>query len=66
MAEEWRAGLIDRNAMLNGKFQIAQISGSNLNLAERQAEYETRAADLDVADQVARGAARRCGDRRRA
>lgn len=47
MAEEWKAGLIDRNSMLNGKFQIAQISGSNLQLAERQAEYETRAADLD-------------------
>jgi hypothetical protein len=48
MAEEWRAGLIDRDAMINGKFQIAQISGSNLSLAERQAEYETRAADLDA------------------
>ncbi|HEY5922913.1 MAG TPA: hypothetical protein VIV11_14640 [Kofleriaceae bacterium] len=48
MAEEWKAGLIDRDAMLNGKFQIAQISGSNLSLAERQAEYETRAADLDA------------------
>jgi len=48
MAEEWRAGLIDRDAMLNGKFQIAQISSSNLSLAERQAEYETRAADLDA------------------
>jgi hypothetical protein len=47
MAEEWKAGLIDRDAMLNGKFQIAQISGSNLSLAERQAEYETRAQDLD-------------------
>lgn len=47
MAAEWKAGLIDRDSMLNGKFQIAQISGSNLNLAERQAEYETRAADLD-------------------
>jgi hypothetical protein len=34
--------------MLNGKFQIAQISGSNLQLAERQAEYETRAQDLDA------------------
>ena len=48
MAEEWKAGLIDRDSMLNGKFQIAQISGSNLGLAERQAEYETRAADLDA------------------
>ncbi len=47
MSAEWKAGLIDRDSMLNGKFQIAQISGSNLNLAERQAEYETRAADLD-------------------
>ena len=48
MAEEWKAGLIDRDSMLNGKFQVAQISGSNLSLAERQAEYETRAADLDA------------------
>ncbi|HSD90410.1 MAG TPA: hypothetical protein VLB44_22940 [Kofleriaceae bacterium] len=48
MAAEWKAGLIDRDAMLNGKFQQAQISGSNLNLAERQAEYETRAADLEA------------------
>jgi hypothetical protein len=47
MAEEWKAGLIDRDAMLSGKFQMAQISGNNLSLAERQAEYETRAADLD-------------------
>jgi hypothetical protein len=48
MSAEWKAGLIDRDSMLNGKFQIAQISGSNLNLAERQAEYETRAADLEA------------------
>jgi len=48
MAEEWRAGLIDRESMLNGKFQVAQITSSNLSLAERQAEYETRAADLDT------------------
>jgi hypothetical protein len=48
MAAEWRAGLIDRDSMINGKYQIAQISSSNLGLAERQAEYETRAADLDA------------------
>jgi len=48
MAEEWKAGLIDRNAMLSGKFQLAQISSSNLSLIERQAEYETRAADLEA------------------
>ena len=47
MAQEWRAGLIDRQQMLAGKFQVAQISSSNLTLAERQAEYETRAADLE-------------------
>ena len=47
MAEEWKAGLIDRDQMVNGKFQVAQVAGSNLNLAERQAEYETRAADLE-------------------
>lgn len=48
MAQEWRAGLIDRQQMLAGKFQVAQISTSNLSLAERQAEYETRAADLEA------------------
>ena len=48
MAEEYAAGLIDRNAMLSGKFQQAQITSSNLTLAERQAEFETRAADLEA------------------
>jgi hypothetical protein len=48
MQQEWAAGLIDRNQMLSGKFQMAQISTSNLSLAERQAEYETRAADLEA------------------
>jgi hypothetical protein len=48
MAAEWKAGLIDRNAMLSGKFQLAQITSSNLSLVERQAEYETRAAALEA------------------
>ncbi|MDB4953923.1 MAG: hypothetical protein JWO36_1492 [Myxococcales bacterium] len=48
MQQEWAAGLIDRNQMLTGKFQMAQISTSNLSLAERQAEYETRAAELQA------------------
>lgn len=48
MAEEYKAGLIDRQSMLSGKFQLAQISTSNLSLAERQAEYEVRAADLEA------------------
>ncbi|MDQ3366429.1 MAG: hypothetical protein M3680_13470 [Myxococcota bacterium] len=48
MAKEWEAGLIDRQSMLNGKYQIAQISGANLSLAEKQAEYEARAAELQA------------------
>ncbi|MBA3542280.1 MAG: hypothetical protein H0T79_21875 [Deltaproteobacteria bacterium] len=47
MAEEYKAGLIDRNSMLSGKFQVAQITSSNLSLAERQADYETKAAELE-------------------
>jgi hypothetical protein len=48
MAQEYAAGLIDRNAMLSGKYQLAQITSSNLTLAERQAEFETRAAELEA------------------
>ena len=48
MREEYAAGLIDRDAMLSGKFQLAQISSSNLSLAERQAEFETCAAELEA------------------
>jgi hypothetical protein len=46
MDKEYEANLIDRGQMLNGKFQLAQISTANLSLAERQAELELRAADL--------------------
>jgi hypothetical protein len=48
MSEEYAAGLIDRGDMLSGKFQLAQITSSNLTLAERQAEYEDRAAALQA------------------
>jgi hypothetical protein len=48
MSEEYAAGLIDRGDMLSGKFQLAQITSSNLTLAERQAEYEDRAAVLQA------------------
>jgi len=48
MGQEYAAGLIDRQAMLTGKFQLAQIASSNLSLAERQADYETKAADLEA------------------
>ena len=47
MSKEWEAGLIDRTSMLNGKYQVAQISGANLSLQEKQAEYEARAAELE-------------------
>ncbi len=48
MALEYQAGLIDRNAMLSGGVQLAQLTSSNLTLAERQAEFETRAAELEA------------------
>ncbi len=46
MNSEYDAGLIDRQAMLQGKFQLAQIKSANLSLAERQAEFDQRASDL--------------------
>ena len=46
MENEYAAGLIDRDAMMSGKFQLAQISSANLSLAERQAEFDQRAAEL--------------------
>lgn len=48
MQQEYAAGLIDRNAMLSGGVQLAQLTSSNLSLAERQAEFETRAAELEA------------------
>jgi hypothetical protein len=48
LAKEYEAGLIDRNAAMNGKYQVAQIAGANLSLAERQADYEVRAAELSA------------------
>jgi hypothetical protein len=52
MAEEYAAGLIDRGQMLSGKFQLAQITSSNLTLTERQAEYENRATELEAEAQA--------------
>jgi hypothetical protein len=46
MKNEYDAGLIDRQAMLAGKFQLAQITNANLSLAERQAEFDQRAQEL--------------------
>ena len=48
MENEYKARLIDRDSMLASKFQLAQISGANLSLAERQAEFDQRAAELSA------------------
>ncbi len=47
----YSGNLIDRNSMLAGKYQLAQITSANLSLAERQAEYDQRAAELAVQTQ---------------
>jgi len=46
MSKEYDARLINRDDMLNGTYQQAQIANSNLSLAERQADFETRASSL--------------------
>ncbi|MEO7095466.1 MAG: hypothetical protein ABI175_19580, partial [Polyangiales bacterium] len=46
MTEQYGAGMIDRHAMLDGKHQLAQISSTNLSLAERQAAFETESSEL--------------------
>ena len=45
---EYNAGLIDRTAMATQNFQDANISGSTLGLAEREAELEERATELEI------------------
>jgi hypothetical protein len=46
MSKEYDARLIKRDDLLNGAYQLGQIANSNLSLAERQAEFENRAAAL--------------------
>jgi hypothetical protein len=46
MEDDYKAGMIDRDSVLAGKFQLAQISSANLSLAERQADFDQRAAEL--------------------
>ena len=43
---EYAAGLIDRGALMAGTYQVAQMSSSNLSLAEKQAELEGQAQEL--------------------
>jgi hypothetical protein len=47
MHKEYAARLIDRSEYLQGNFQLGQIATSNLSLAERQVEFETRAREID-------------------
>lgn len=49
LAHEFDAGLVDREDMIGGRYQIAQLSSSNLSLAEHQADLDTRAAELTTA-----------------
>jgi hypothetical protein len=46
MTEQYGAGMIDRHDMLDGKHRLAQISSTNLSLAERQAAFETESSEL--------------------
>ncbi len=46
MEKDYKLGLVNRDSMLAGKYQQAQISSANLSLAERQAEFDVRAAEL--------------------
>jgi hypothetical protein len=46
MSKEYEARLIARGDLTAGEYQQAQIANSNLSLAERQVEFENRAAEL--------------------
>jgi hypothetical protein len=43
---DYEARVIDHNSLIAGKYQLAQISSANLSLAERQAAFDERAAEL--------------------
>lgn len=44
--KEFDAHLIDRDAMLSGSYQLAQIANANLSLAEKETEIGTRTSEL--------------------
>jgi hypothetical protein len=46
--EEYKAGLIDRNGMIAHKQQMAGLATTNLGLAEKQADYERQAEELEL------------------
>jgi hypothetical protein len=43
---QYQAHVIDKNELLNGNYQIAQISGANLSLEEHGTDIDTRVAAL--------------------
>jgi hypothetical protein len=47
-SEEYKAGLIDRNGMIAHKQQMAGLATTNLGLAEKQADYERQAEELQL------------------
>jgi len=48
MQKDYDAHLIDEKSALGGNYQLAQISSSNLSIAERQAELERQAQELSA------------------
>ncbi len=48
MEKDYKLGLINRDSMMNGKYQQAQISSANLSLAERQAQFDVQAQELSA------------------
>ena len=44
--QDFEAGMIDRNTMMSGTYQVAQMSAGTLALAEKQVELEGAAKDL--------------------
>jgi hypothetical protein len=48
LESEYRAGLVDQHAMMNGNFQSAQITTANLGLAEKEIDMEQKADDLEA------------------
>ncbi len=53
--EEYKAGLIDRNGMIAHKQQMAGLATTNLGLAEKQADYERQAYELELQTKALEG-----------
>ncbi len=59
MEQEFSAHLIDRDALLSGSYQLAQIAHANLSLAEKEAELGTRTSEVSREAQSLESALRR-------